>query len=93
MRKKEQKELSVRVNISLPPETLQAIDGNVDKLQKWLIRQGADEKEVTKLVSRSSLIKEVVKLLGEEAGFFALRGGFAALLGFADNQQLELFPG
>ena len=90
--RKKPEERAVRVQISLTPQTLEQIDANVDKLQKWLIgEKGIDEKDVLKVVSRSSVITEVVKMLADETGFYALRGGFAAALGVVDNGQQDLF--
>ena len=90
MRKKSNEERAVRVNITLPPTTLERIDANVDKLQAWLISRGIDEKQVRATVSRSSVIKTVVEELAKEHAFAVLKGSFALALGF-DGTQCDLF--
>lgn len=91
-RRKSPEDRAVRINVSLTPKTLEQIDANVDKLQKWLINEkGKDEKDVLKVVNRSAVITQVVSMLAEESGFYALRGGFAAALGVVDNGQQDLF--
>ena len=76
MRKKSNGERAVRVNITLPPATLEQIDANVDKLQAWLVSRGIDEKQVRANVSRSSVIKTVVEELAKEHAFAVLKGSF-----------------
>ena len=91
-KRKSPEDRAVRINVSLAPKTLEQIDANVDKLQKWLINEkGKDEKDVLKVVNRSAVITQVVSMLAEESGFYALRGGFAAALGVVDNGQQDLF--
>ena len=90
MRKKSNEERAVRVNITLPPLTLEQIDANVDKLQAWLVSRGIDEKQVRATVSRSSVITTVVEELAKEHAFTILTSSFALALGF-DGTQCDLF--
>lgn len=92
MRKKALNERAVRVNVSLAPETLERIDKNVERIARWLLRKGADEKDVRKSVNRSALIKEMVESLGTEAGYNSMLLGFSMALGVDGAEQCELFP-
>jgi hypothetical protein len=92
MRKKALNERAVRVNVSLAPETLERIDKNVERIASWLLRKGADEKDVRKSVNRSALIKEMVESLGTEAGYHSMLMGFSMALGVDGAEQCELFP-
>jgi hypothetical protein len=92
MRKKALNERAVRVNVSLTPETLERIDKNVERIARWMLRKGADEKDVRKSVNRSALIKEMVESLGTEAGYHSMLMGFSMALGVHGMEQCELFP-
>lgn len=92
MRKKALNERAVRVNVSLAPETLERIDKNVERIARWMLRKGADEKDVRKSVNRSALIKEMVESLGTEAGYNSMLLGFSMALGVNGAEQCELFP-
>lgn len=92
MRKKAIDERAVRVNVTLPPEVLKRIDKNVERISRWMLRKGADEKEVRKSVNRSALIKEMVASLGTEAGYHSMLMGFSMALGIHGMEQCELFP-
>jgi hypothetical protein len=85
------KEIAVRVNITLPPSTLERIDKNVERIQQWLIRHGADEKDINKFVSRSSIIKEMAETLATEVGYESVLMGFKMRMGVEDNGQVEMF--
>ena len=91
MKKKTLEERAVRVNVSLAPKTLECIDANVERIARWLLRRGADEKEVRKIVTRSALIKEMVESLGTEAGYHSMLSGFSTALGVHGMDQVELF--
>lgn len=84
-------ERAVRVNVSLAPETLEHIDQNVERIARWMLRKGADEKEVRKSVNRSALIKEMVESLGTETGYHSMLMGFSIALGVHGAEQCELF--
>lgn len=92
MRRKALNERAVRVNVSLTPETLERIDKNVERIARWMLRKGGDEKEVRKVVNRSALIKEMVESLGTEAGYNSMLLGFSMALGVDGAEQCELFP-
>lgn len=83
------KDIYVRVNITLPPSTLKRIDKNVERIQQWLVRHGADEKDINKVVSRSSIIKEMAETLGTEIGYESVLMGFKMKMG-VDDSQMEL---
>lgn len=91
--RKEPHERAIRVNISLSPETLERIDKNVDRIAQWLILKGADVKDVTRCVTRSALIAEMVSSLGTEAGYHSMLMGFSMALGMHGMDQTELFEG
>lgn len=92
MRKKAFNERAVRVNVSLTPEALESIDKNVERIARWLVKKGADEKEVRKSVTRSSLIKEMVESLGTDTGYHSMLMGFSTALGVHGVTQCEMFP-
>ena len=92
MKKKALNERAVRVNVSLTPETLERIDENVERIARWMLRKGADEKDVRKSVTRSSLIKEMVESLGTDAGYHSMLTGFSIALGVHGVTQCEMFP-
>ena len=91
-KKLENKERSVRVNISIKPSTLERIDKNVERIAKWLIKKGADVRDVAQSVNRSALITEMVESLGTEAGYHSMLTGFSMALGVHGAEQCELFP-
>ena len=91
-KKLEKKERSVRVNISVKPSTLEAIDKNVERIAKWLIKKGADVRDVAQSVNRSALIAEMVESLGTETGYHSMLMGFSMALGIHGMGQCELFP-
>ena len=94
-KKLEKKERSVRVNISIKPSTLEAIDKNVERIAKWLIKKGADVRalrDVAQSVNRSALITEMVETLGTETGYHSMLMGFSMALGVHGMEQCELFP-
>lgn len=91
MKKKALDERAVRVNVSLAPKTLERIDKNVERIAQWMLRKGADEKQVRKTVTRSALIKEMVESLGTEAGYHSMLTGFSIALGVHGMDQCELF--
>jgi len=90
MKKKTLEERAVRVNVSLAPKTLECIDANVERIARWLLRKGADEKQVRKTVTRSALIKEMVESLGTETGYHSMLMGFSMALGVHGMDQVEL---
>lgn len=90
MRKKEQHDRAVHISVTLTPQALAQLDGNVDRLQAFLVSKGVPEKDVVKVVSRSSLIAQVAKELGTERGFNAVKGAFELVLGL-DQAQQDLF--
>ena len=92
MRKKALNERAVRVNVSLTPETLERIDNNVERIARWMLRKGVDEKDVRKSVTRSALIKEMVESLGTDAGYHSMLMGFSMALGVHGVTQCEMFP-
>lgn len=88
--KKSIEERAVRINISLLPKTLKAIDANVELLQNFAISKGVERKEVEKAITRSSLIKQMVDILGSPTGLFAVKAGLSAAFGI-DASQTDLF--
>lgn len=90
-RKKSVGEISTRINLSLLPSVVEGLDKNIDRLQEFLIRKGVSEKEVQKVVTRSSLIREFAQLLATDDGYNLIKSGFCLALGVVDNGQTELF--
>lgn len=90
MKKISIEERVVRVNFTLDIETLKRIDENIARLQSWLIAHGAGGKEVVKVVNRSSVIRGLVKELGTERGYDAIRGSFCVALG-VNEAQTDIF--
>lgn len=83
----------IRINICVKPKVLRALDKNVDRIAQWLILKGADVKDVTRIVTRSALITEMVSSLGTEAGYHSMLMGFSMALGVHGMDQTELFEG
>lgn len=90
--KKSVAERAVRVNITFPPSVLDGLDKNVEKLQAFLIRHGAEAKDVAQVVNRSSLLQELARGMSTEFGYQSIKAGFALKLGLEDNGQTSLFP-
>lgn len=84
-----EKELSLRVNITLPRETLTALDNNVVKLREYLLGRGLDPNLVPKIITRSGLIKEMANYMSTPMGYDAIKFGFDTALGLGG--QLDLF--
>lgn len=87
--RKTESERSVRINITLPPATLRALDANLEKLRARLRSAGLPEKDLDVALSRSSIIKTMVETLAQPAGYNLLLGGFQTALG-VDLNQTEL---
>lgn len=85
-------ERAVRVNITLPPSVLDGLDKNVERLQAFFIRHGAEAKDVAQAVNRSSFLQELALGMYTEFGYQSIKAGFAQKLGLEDNGQTSLFP-
>lgn len=63
----------VRIQISLEPYQIQGVENTIQKLKDFLKEYGANEGDLKDL-NRSWLIREMIDVIGSEAGFNVLKG-------------------
>ena len=88
---KDEKERAVAVQISLPSGVVERLNQNVVDLQNWLISKGADELKTRRQMTRSFLMKEMIKTLATSGGIQMIKGSIALALGLDDENQTDLF--
>ena len=69
----------VRIQISVEPYQIQGFENTIQKLKDFLKEYGATEDDLKEL-NRSSLIREMIDIVGNEAGFNLLKGAIQASL-------------
>ncbi|MCQ2596183.1 MAG: hypothetical protein MJ196_13060 [Treponemataceae bacterium] len=90
MKKKSIEERAIRINLTLDQKSLEKFDRNIEEFQKILIAAGGDETEVKRKVSRSSMLREFIQLLSNNAGFDLMKATLSLSLGLSDK-QINLF--
>lgn len=63
----------VRIQISVEPYQIQGFENTIQKLKDFLKEYGASENDLKEL-NRSSLVREMIDVVGTEAGFNLLKG-------------------
>lgn len=63
----------VRIQISLEPYQIQGVENTIQKLKEFLKEYGANDDNLKEL-NRSWLIREMIDVIGSEAGFNVLKG-------------------
>lgn len=74
----------LRFNISMPFDDLVLLDENVDALRKFMVSKGMPKEKATRLINRSSYIREFFTLCAND---LMVRDAFFA--SFDDKKALE----
>lgn len=88
---KDEKERAVALQISLPNGVVERLNKNVVELQDWLISKGCEELKTRRQVTRSFLMREMLKVLATSGGIQMIKGSIALALGLDDENQTDLF--